>query len=188
MNLPTFESFKPLKYKWPGIRLLEGTLDVPSPSELIVIGIDPGVNFGITIIADTYVQVIYGKLPKKTRLGWHGIDAYDFIIKALGTVEDETGIFYQHYRGAKAVVEGAAYDKIHGQVGLEEVRFGFFLALHHIGFNVSIVAPRSVRKIAFGSGNTTALDMWPLMNSNAADSIGCALVALHREYNEETQE
>lgn len=130
------------------------------------VGIDPGVNYGATLIADHEVYVWWGKLPPNSQTGWRGIYAYDYIKKGFAGER------------IPAVVEGAAYYKPKGQVGLEEVRFGFFLALHHMGYDVLIMPPAAIRKLAFGGGRVMATDIWPTMNSNAADSVGCALAAL----------
>jgi hypothetical protein len=169
-----------------GMWMLQGTL---KGNTGLAVGIDPGVNFGMTVINMEYVQVIYGKLPTDKRPGWRGIYAYDYICthfqllnKAVTSQSSDLTLQELDWIAERqlfsAVVEGAAYHSRFGQVGLEEVRFGFFLALHHLGFKVSILAPASIRLIAFGSGKKQALDLWPAMNQNGADSIGCALAAL----------
>lgn len=171
--LPKFESQKPLRLG-NHISLIQGTLRGNSK---LSIGIDPGVNFGMTIINAEYVQVLYGRLPTSKITGQRGINAYNYImeqssLKTIRTVNKDT------LHEFKAIVEGAAYNDRHGQVLLEEVRFGFFFALHELGFDVSIVPPASIRKVAFGGGRVTAGEKWPSMNSNAADSIGAALYGL----------
>lgn len=141
----------------------------------IAIGVDPGVNFGITIIkGDGELDICWGKLPTHKEPGLRGVEAYNLV----------AGSGKRGKTAYKAVVEGAAYYKPHGQVGLEEVRFGFFLGLYHMGFDVRILPPASIRKMAFGAGRTQAGDLWPGLNSNAADSIGCALAALQIGDNE----
>lgn len=130
------------------------------------IGIDPGVNFGLTIIEKELVFIFWGKLPIRKKKGWHGIDAYNFVLDWIPP------------QGGPAVVEGAAYKSHFGQVGLEEVRFGFFFGLYQRGLDVSIMAPAAVRMTAFGHGRTSAAELWPELNHNAADSVGCALAAI----------
>lgn len=169
MNLPVFSS-KPLKYL-PGVQLLEGSL---RGNTGLSVGIDPGVNFGLTIINMEYVQVMYGKLPTDKRPGYRGIAAYEFIRSSvLKDFKPAPGV-----EKFKAVVEGAAYSAQHGQVVLEEVRFGFFLALHHIGFDTIIIPPATIRKAVLGNGRASVAECYPTMNHNAADSIGIAMYGL----------
>jgi hypothetical protein len=135
-----------------------------------VIGIDPGVNFGLTLIHDDEVMVHWGSLPPTKIKGEHGIHAYDFIYNT-----------YQDFPAIKSVVEGAAYHSKFGQVGLEEVRFAFYLALRHLGMNPVIVPPATVRKAVFGNGQQQAGDVYPFMNHNGADSLSIALYSLETE-------
>ena len=134
----------------------------------IVVGIDPGVNFGMTIISAGYIQVIYGKFPTEHRVGWHGIHIYEWMIK----------YFEDIYLPGRAIVEGAAYHSKYGQPLLEEVRFAFFLALHNLGFQVEIVPPATIRKVVFNNGKQQAGEWWPWLNHNGADSLSIALYAL----------
>jgi hypothetical protein len=142
------------------------------------IGVDPGVNFGLTIINAYHVRVINGKFPSENRKGWHGVHIYDYIIGLFGS-DQLTKTMYP-YHEIPAIVEGAAYHSQFGQVGLEEVRFAFFLALAHLGFKVEIVPPATIRKLAFGDGKQQAGDLWPWLNHNGADSLGMALYGLEK--------
>ena len=139
-------------------------------NERFLVGIDPGVNFGITIANEELVTLIWGRLPKEKEPGLYGVHAYDYTEEILYP-------FYKEGLGEVAVVEGAAYNKYHGQVNLEEVRFGFYLSLRHMGFNVKIMPPAHVRKLATGSGRSEAWIEYPTLNHNAADSIYCAIAA-----------
>jgi hypothetical protein len=133
------------------------------------VGIDPGMNYGMTMIVDYEVFVWWGKLPKESRTGYRGIHAIEYIEHNVP-------------RGVSpAIVEGAAYNMRKGQVGLEEIRFGFFFGLYHKGYNVSIMPPASIRKAAFGGGRAMATDIWPALNQNGLDSIGCAIAAMTRD-------
>jgi hypothetical protein len=161
---------KPLRVA-KGISLLQGSL---KGNEKTVVGVDPGSNFGMTIINRELVSVYYGKLPVDKRVGWRGILTYNFITKDSPLKSWQPN----EYIKAVAVVEGAAYNKFHGQVALEEVRFGFFFALYQIGFDAYIMPPMAIRKLALGNGKKSMVDEFPSMNSNAADSIGAALAAL----------
>jgi hypothetical protein len=162
-------SGKPLKYRWPHTYLVEGKLP---GNEKLAVGIDPGVNFGLTVINMDYVQVIWGSLPRQEKKGMHGADAYQYVLQYFTMLEGHD------VSTCRAVVEGAAYHSQFGQVGLEEVRFGFFLSLYHLSFDVSIVPPATIRLGASGSGKTQAMDIWPQLKHDACDSIFCALYAL----------
>lgn len=144
-------------------------------NEKTVVGVDPGVNFGLTIINRELVSIYYGKLPTDKRPGWRGIYTYDYVTKTSPLKDYH---WNEYVEKPVAIVEGASYNDRHGQVTLEEVRFGFFFALYNLGFDVHIVPPMSIRKLATGSGRHSIGDDFPSMNSNAADSLGAALAAL----------
>lgn len=149
------------------MQLLQGGL---KGNTKLAIGIDPGVNFAMTIINMDYVQVYYGKLKTDKRAGYRGINAYEYLTSGI--------LANNQYAGFKAIVEGAAYNSQFGQVALEEVRFGFFFALHQMGFDVAIVPPATIRKAVLGSGKDIVPNYYPTMNHNAADSIGIAMYGL----------
>lgn len=157
-----------LPWKEKGMRITEGTIEGFNG---LVVGVDPGVNFGMTVFNLGYVQILHGKLPRQTERGWHGIDAFELMCRYFEGTETMPKI-------CKAVVEGAAYNRMFKQVELEEVRIGFFLGLHYCNFRTSIVPPASIRLKAFGNGRMQAGDIWPFLNQNAADSVGAALAAL----------
>lgn len=160
-----FEKYTPMKLP-DGYREVLGRN--PVMVDGVVIGIDPGVNFGLTFMVNDIVHVINGKLPTDKRAGWRGIYAFDYMKE------------FPKLPGKKiAVVEGAAYHSQFGQVALEEVRFGFFLALHQMGYNPVIAAPATIRKLACGSGTVQAGDVFPLLNHNGADSLFCAIAAVN---------
>lgn len=133
------------------------------------IGIDHGNAYGITVVDGEKVDILWGRLPKSKEPGESAILALNLLKSTIGMVD------YEH---VPAVVEGAAYRRPYGQAGLAEIRTGFFLGLYELGYDVHIRPPMAIRKAAFGSGKTSALDLWPNINQNAADSIGCALAAL----------
>lgn len=163
MNLPVFESMK-AKNSELGDKAYYGLLDGNIGR---VIGIDPGINYGITAIHDDIVFAHYGKLTRISARGVTGYMAY-FLV----------GEFIKRYAPTVVVIEGAAYSMGQGQVFLEEIRMGFFLGSFPLTKSTEIMPPNKIRKLALGSGKMTAYDEWPTMNSNAADSIGCALAAL----------
>lgn len=163
---------KPLRIR-KGISLVEGSLP---GNEKTAIGVDPGIDYGLTIINRDFVQVFFGRLETNKRPGYRGINAYNYIMNsALNTYRS---VNPEIRKSVSAVVEGASYNDIYGQVALEEVRFGFFFALYEIGFTVSIVPPATIRKGALGHGRATVGEIFPNLNHNACDSIGAAIYAL----------
>lgn len=132
------------------------------------IGLDPGVNFGLTVILDGEVLIMNGKLPSLKDRQLKALEAIEFV-KELP----------QWPLIVTAFVEDAAFGKQFGQTGLAEVRFGFWYGFHmrHLP-ELRTIPPMSWRKIAFGKGTITGGDVWPLLNPNAADSLGIALAAL----------
>lgn len=133
------------------------------------IGIDPGVNFGVTFIHQGSLVVYYGSLIQQHQPGEYGIVAMRFL---------ET-LFIEHGARGTCVIEGAAFHKQFGQVGLAEVRQGFYTAARMSPAPyVVITPPATIRKVAFGDGRTQAGDCFPTLNHNGADSIGIALYSL----------
>lgn len=149
-------------------RVVEGTL--PQAIARPAWGVDPGVNFGVTLLDGRQAFVFSGSLLKEDEPGCYGRMAYSFLDALLD----------KYFRdGASLVVEGASYGDQFGQVLLSEVRTGFYLAaVHHPGVDsVEITPPKTVRKKVFGDGKIKAPDEWPLLNRNAADSLAIALYA-----------
>ncbi len=162
------DGFKKVKHtQFPFVRVVKAICNDWS-TQKVCIGIDPGVNFGITFIYGNEIEIWNGHLPKEGKpTPWeYGYEAYDFLNEAL-----------KNYVGRIAVVEGAAYRDTYGQVGLESVRFAYYLALAHNGWEVTIKPPMSIRKTIFGDGRIFAGNEWPLLNDNAADSLAIALYA-----------
>lgn len=99
--------------------------------------------------------------------GWH---AFNFIQSVLEFYDKSTHFF----------LEGAAYHKIFGQVGLADIRTGFYLGarscldLEH----VHVVAPMAVRKAVFNDGKYQAANAFPLLPHNAADAVAIAAFGL----------
>jgi hypothetical protein len=126
-------------------------------------GIDPGASWGICIISGQGVAAYWGKMKKCDHSWEYGEEAFRMGKTFSGPV----------------VVEGAAYHKQFGQVGLAEVRFGFYLGCREEGVPVRIVPPATIRArvLGKGHGHTGLFSLYPLLNHNAADAFGCALYA-----------
>lgn len=169
----SISNWKPVKdLQFPFMSIIQGKYTEPFIG--CVIGVDPGVNFGITFIQEQEITICSGHLLniKKKTPGWeYGIIAYDFM-------RDLVKYVVHKWRGS-AVIEGASYNDTYGQVGLESVRFALQLGMIHSGFEVKVAAPKSARKAIFNDVNMHAGDYWPLIkNNNAADSLAIALYAL----------
>ena len=178
---------KPQKISNPftrSLRVIHGTIPqaIPHPAW----GIDPGVNFGLTVIEGDKVFVMHGSLIQDDTPGRYGLIAYKFLQIMIGA--------YSHW-GALLVIEGAAYGMPFRQVELSELRTGFYLAastyrvapgddtVRSMFSDVIIKPPAAIRKAVFGNGKTQAGDEWPTLNHNAADSLSMALYAA--QYQEE---
>jgi len=140
------------------------------PDGVYIVGIDPGRNYGFTILGPYGTGwVYYGKMIK------HDPDeAYTKYI-----IDDFVPSMVGMYPIKFAVVEGAAYDKTFGQVGLEAIRCGFYAGMERI-CPTDIAPPSTVRKVVFGNGKMQAMDVWYDINHNAADSLAIALYAAHK--------
>lgn len=133
-------------------------------------GIDPGVNFGLTVIEGYKIYVFYGALMQDDKPGRYGLIAFKFLQSIMETF---------NLWSARMVIEGAAYGATFRQVELSEIRTGFYLAAAlSPGFSdVIIKPPKTIRKAVFNNGTIHAADEFPLLNHNAADSLAVALFA-----------
>lgn len=153
-------------------------VDVPYPEfpkGHMFIGVDPGVNFGITIITENTVEVIYGKLPHKAK--FVGMEAQELVRDMNKEYE-----FSKYYTPDQlhVYVESAAFKSQYGQVLLEQVRYGFVQGFSEFvpTENLQYIPPSTARKKAFGNGNLSAKNLMPNINNNGADSIGVALACV----------
>jgi hypothetical protein len=151
------------------LKVIHGTIPqaIPSPAW----GIDPGVNFGLTVIEENKVFVFHGALMQDDKPGRYGLIAYSFLNLLMSQF---------HHTGGLMVIEGAAYGAPFRQVELSEIRTGFYLAAATSSGTiqqVEIKPPSTIRKGVTGSGKTQAMDEYPLLNHNAADSLFMALYA-----------
>lgn len=135
-----------------------------------VVAIDPGVNFGMTIVDGKGLRVYNGTLTKQQT-------SLEYSYYAMHFIKD---ILSRHGEDTIFVLEGAAYHKTFGQVGLADVRCGFYLGSRcFLGeSSIRIMAPMTARKELFGNGRYQAGDAFPTLNHNAADALGLALAAV----------
>ena len=141
-----------------------------------VIGIDPGRNFGCTYMHSEGTIVLWGQLEKGGHLEY-GVAAYDIVAALIGLSTKHTG----HSKDILCAIEGASYGSQYGQVGLAEIRFGFYLGLIHHPLKTVIIPPQSCRKFAFGSAKIKARELWPCIDPNGADSVGVAMALAQME-------
>jgi hypothetical protein len=146
---------------------------IPRKLPIPAFGIDPGVNFGMTVIAKNKVWVFHGSLTQTGIPGKYGETAYAFLNSIMGAIEE-----YPEWP-ALMVIEGASYGDRFGQVLLSEVRQSFYLAAAHskLFANIVIQSPKKIRKQVFGDGNKRGPQVWPKLNKNGADSLVMALFA-----------
>ncbi len=152
--------------------LWRGTIDVPHVS---VIGVDPGINFGLTGIDRGEVFCVSGYVEKHE----HQMERAYCIAYSMHDI-----LRAVEFRGSIdtiTAVEGAAHGKHFRQVQLAEVRMGFYMGLREIGRELPrVIPPMTARKWATGSGKDPVYLKYPLMNPNAADSLGVAIAALEK--------
>lgn len=178
MDVQAIQIDKPVTIKTPWCRLLRRTtVTLPSKAPCNSVGIDPGVNFGITMLhANTDLGVVlHGTLKQTKTVGEYACIAYEFW-KAMFEDKDNTRL----WTSGKLIIEGAAYHKLYGQVELAEVRTGFYMAARLLDPTVEtqIVPPATIRKVVFRNGTQQAMDIWPQLNHNGADSLSMALYGL----------
>ena len=154
------------------VTIVEQEVEHPTLKEnQIVIGIDPGVNYGVTFLSKNFIGVLWGRLPRKQILV--GFEALDLARTLSWAYQSKLWIPF----GAvpNVYIEGPSYGDTVGQPLLEQVRFGFAVGFHQAKCPVHYIPPMSARKLAFGSGKTKGSDVWVNINPNGADSVGLAL-------------
>ncbi len=169
---PQIKWEKPTSMSTIDTRMLRATRGIWKGHQGFGFGIDPGVNFGVVHIIDEQVLVLHGALTKEEKPGQYAIHADNFMMNMARTFSPTIEWI--------CIIEGAAYNKTFGQVGLEEVRIGFFLGARRSKlFNdVRIVPPATIRKRVFADHLKQAGDVWPKLNHNGADALSMALYSL----------
>lgn len=127
----------------------------------LIVGVDPGRNFGIAVVSGNQVSVINGKIPQMEKQMYG-----DWMSKQIFGVAEEAD---------KVVIEGPSYNEGYGQVLLAEIRYGAYLGALSAGVEVWYEAPMSARKKVFGHGKVRGSDIWPFLNGNAADAVVLAI-------------
>jgi hypothetical protein len=145
-----------------------------------IFAVDPGVNFGLTIATAGGLWLYHGSLLKTENALEYGWYAMQFI---LSTMKPAVEPF-------RFVLEGAAYNKIFGQVGLSAVRAGFYLGARTLlePESIDIIAPMAARKKVFNDGKAEPWLYWPTIQHNAVDSLVLALAAMGAQVRPEAQD
>jgi len=130
------------------------------------IGIDPGRNWGISIISGGILFTYWGKLPKMVAPDYH-----NYITCWLN------GWFSPNFTAKVAVIEGAAYGAMYSREMLEDVRLGLYDGMKELGKDVSYVPPMKIRRQVLGNGRLKASDILLSIDPNGADSVAIALYA-----------
>lgn len=151
---------------WRDMKIRYAVADTDFPDYDNAVGIDPGRNFGLSTLLNGTLMTYWGKFPKCELSTDYHIMASDFIKEWL-PVDLPVQI---------VMVEGPSYGDMYGQVLLEDVRLGFFMAFKSLGYDVQYVAPLRVRKAIFGNGKIKARDVWlDLPDNNSSDAAAIAL-------------
>jgi len=135
-----------------------------------LVGIDPGRNYGITIIEGDLMRVIWGQMPKA--------DQYDYA-KLAFLLSYKLPAWGISPGAVNLTVEGPAFGAKKGKIHLlHGIRIGFYIGACQAGYESKIVAPMTARKQVLGHGHTQAADLMPQINPNAADSVALAFCGL----------
>jgi len=135
-----------------------------------IVGVDPGRNFGISIIRpDDLVEMYVSKFPpmKRNEYGFFARDFFESFIRYQ--LYGETGEVYMG-------IEGPSFHDNFGQVVLAEIRMGFCVSAIDNGINPVQYAPMTSRKSILGKGTTKGSDLWVTVPDHGADSF---VIALH---------
>lgn len=140
---------------------------VPGP----VLGIDPGsAKLGFTFLYPEGGDVWQIQLTTSATMPERLRRLYDFAAWLTG--------FYPNL--TQACIEYAAHGYKFGQVSLAETRSAFTLALLDQHIPVVTAPPQTLRKAICGKGTIHAEELIPVLPSDAAASLTCALYCLGR--------
>jgi len=161
-----------VKYKFDGMSFTGLAYDfdksIPDLPQ-VVVGVDPGVNYGLTFLTEKTLYVFWGRLPHERKLV--GFEATLFVEQFMTRMGNKIAT-----PPFAVFIEGPSYNAPVGQPLLEQIRFGFASGFSLVGCSlIDYIPPMTARKLAFGSGKKTAKDIWINLNPNAADSIGIAI-------------
>lgn len=136
-----------------------------------VIGIDPGVNYGLAAITPKGIWALAQRLDvPAVKKAEHYTEAAFLAYMVMGTLP--------YGNNQNACVEGSAFKVPYGEANLAYIRAGFYMGLRHQGYVVRLVPPMTARKVVLGNGKAKGADFWPLLNANAADAVVLALYAI----------
>jgi hypothetical protein len=136
-----------------------------------ILGIDPGANFGVTILSPGWSQMFWGKLPK----GKETVDRMEMAHNFIRIILGGEGFDAERCVFDRLVVEGPAYRKDYGQSKLAHIRAGWYLGARPYAKQGLFTPPAVPRKVVLGSGKKHPGDEWPNQNLNALDSLNIAL-------------
>lgn len=163
---------------WMFLYHLNVPVEVPSvPDYFMSIGVDPGINFGISVLRKTTLDIFWGKLPHADP--FPGKEAIKLVKDLLSPWKGS--LIWKDVRSmfsSMVYVEGPSYNDSIGQPLLEQVRFGFVLGFESDGYRVRYIPPMTARKMTFGHGRKKGNEVWTTINQNAADSIPLAICGI----------
>ena len=154
-------------------------------TEFLHFGVDPGTaHFGLAAITNAGIEA--WELDFSKCLPDGVVDRLHLIYQVFGQIAElsiagRNRIFVQ---GMRAVVEGASYGDVNGQVDLAHSRAAMILALsaRFQQIETSIVAPGTIRKAVLDHGHAKPQDAWAeVLPSNAANALACALYSYQQE-------
>jgi hypothetical protein len=178
--------FNPFEAEWVGIPaaefggihikrayVIDESFDVLHPA----IGIDPGINFGVSWLVNKRLETWWGSLPKQNHDFDYFYIARDFIIMFVRK--------FQLFKNIDiAIIEAPSYGSQYKQPLLEDVRVGFHAGLTATHFSPEYVPPKTVNKAVFGNGNIAGKKEWIAIGGNGADAAAVALYGGGYRFNE----
>jgi hypothetical protein len=141
------------------------------------IGVDPGVNVGLSVIMGEDVAVTWH--THYNRAGYDIVDFLDAIQNLWMLVPGGTP------KRTPVIIEGAAYGPKFGQPLLGQIRGAAIVGFHNAGFDyIAEVPPLSIRRKVFGDGRIQPIDFWrndrsmrPVWKKDEADALSMAICA-----------
>jgi hypothetical protein len=146
-------------------------------------GIDPGVNLGVAelvtdLLGRVHIRANFVKLHK-------GRHDSEFAYPQQAVVLFTGGDYKFSALDKRVAIEGPAHLKMHWQAQLGAIRGALHAGarLTHAK-TISEVPPLTARKDVLGYAKFTGADIWPSIDSNAADAVVLALWAAGYRWKE----
>lgn len=155
------------------MNILRYEIEMPCLTDFGCVGIDPGtVNLGIAFLMPGCYSVVYQIRLERFKSPVERITFAHSLLRTIINMERDN-----LYSDLRCIIEGASFGDTHRQVELAEQRAAFVIAGQGVFYGVKMLAPLTIRKLAFGTAKILAKDTYQEIPQDAAVAVSCAVAA-----------